>query len=263
MSASQDIQIEPMTTEQDVLDSFDCIVNAFGDQVNDAIWAQMNPGWDTPEGAARCAARLAARFRAITKDRNGRPNTIFLKATAPAPAATGAAATNGEPKRRIVGMAIWVQLSSVPGYGDPPVEDLGTAMDLEELYPGNEADQRFCRQLDYALHADRIRAVKEKAEAAAAGRHDGPPAALVLDLCASHSDFQRRGIATRLVQWGIDEAKARGGIECLTEASAMGRHVYIKLGFKQVGGEMDYATVDEEFRNRRPLPSNIFMRTGA
>ncbi|KAL2761042.1 hypothetical protein ACRALDRAFT_1059264 [Sodiomyces alcalophilus JCM 7366] len=253
--SAQDIRIEPMVDEKDVLDSFDCITDAFGIQVNDGIWTQMNPGWDTPEGNARCAARLAARFRTITKDRNGKPNTVFLKATAPNPAAPA-----DDTKRLIVGMAIWVQLSVVEGYGDPPVEDLGKVMDLEELYPGNEPEQRFCRQLDHALHTDRIRVVKEKGEPGATG--DKPPAAFVLDLCASHSNFQRRGIATRLVQWGIDEAKARG-IECLTEASAMGRHVYLKLGFKQVGGEMDYATVDEEFRTKRALPSNIFMRTGA
>ena len=40
----------------------------------------------------------------------------------------------------------------------------------------------------------------------------------------------------------------------------MGRHVYEKLGFHQEGGEVEY-DVAEEFKNR-PLPSNIFMRTG-
>ncbi|ROT41933.1 hypothetical protein SODALDRAFT_326117 [Sodiomyces alkalinus F11] len=256
MSASQDIRIEPTTEEQDLLDSFNCISNAFGTQANDGIWTHMNPGWDTPEGHARCAARLAARLRTITKDRNGRPNIVFLKATVPDPAVP--ADGSGDAKRIIVGIATWVQLSVVEGYGDRPAEDLAQAVDLEDLYPGSEADQRLCRQLDAALHADRIRVVKDKAAAAAS-----PPAVMVLDMCAVHSEYQRRGIATRLVQWGVEEARARGGLECLTEASSMGRHVYLRLGFRQVGEEMEYGTVDEEVRSKRTLPSNIFMRTGA
>ena len=69
----------------------------------------------------------------------------------------------------------------------------------------------------------------------------------------------------KLVGWGVEEARRRGGLECSTEASSMGRGAYMKLGFKTEGAPKDIVyEVDEEFKNegRDPLPPNLFLRTG-
>ncbi|KAF4470404.1 acetyltransferase [Fusarium albosuccineum] len=238
-----DLRIEPVSSADDVIEAFTCISAAFGKQTRDGIWMAMNPGWDTPAGATACAKRLADRWASSTRNRDGDLNTNFVKATLPD--------ANG--KHIVVGLAIWQQASVVDGYGDVPQEDLRKAMDLEALYPGNEAEQRYITQLDRSLHKRRIEVIKEKATAS-------PPAAMVMDLCVVDPAFQRRGIAQKLVQWGLDEAKRRGGLEAITEASSMGRNAYVKLGFKPEGGEVVY-DVDPEFKDR-DFPSNLFMRTG-
>ncbi|KAL8343092.1 hypothetical protein RB598_004442 [Gaeumannomyces tritici] len=252
--------VGPVQTEDDVARCHHCAVEAFARQARDGIWCAFNPRWDTPDGEARGAARLAARWRAsqaeggAARDAQGRPHTVILKAVLPAE-------REGEPET-VAGMAIWVQASFVAGHGVAPVEDLGAAVDLEALYPGDAAEQRYLCQLEAALHRHRVELLREKAAAAAADPAGlGPPAtaAFVLDLCAVDPAYQRRGIARALVQWGLDEAERRGGIECITEASSMGRQVYLQMGFKQEGGEMVYAV--DEFKDRT-LPSNIFLRTG-
>lgn len=237
-----DLQIELVTDAQDIVDGFDCICSTFGRQTHDGIWIAMNPGWDTPSGATQGAARMVDRWRAATRDRNGDANTMFLKATLP----------REEGGRAIVGMAIWLQASAVDGHGDRPAEDLREVMDLESLYPGNPDEQRYLCQLDHSLHRRRIEVVKEKAT-------HSPSSAMVLDLCVVDPAFQGRGIAKELVRWGLKEAERRGGLEAITEASSMGRHVYGKLGFQQDGPEIEYV-VDAKFADR-DTPSNIFMRT--
>ncbi|KAM0271170.1 hypothetical protein ACHAQH_009154 [Verticillium albo-atrum] len=246
MAASTDLRIDLITSADDFPEAHQVATNAFARQAGDEFWIHMNPGWDTPAGQAAGATRMAARFKATTRDANGNPNTMFLKATLPDP--------DNEGQRRIVGVAIWVQLSMVEGRGDKPVEDLSQAVDLKALHPGDEHAQRYSVEMDRGLHRQRIGVVKAKAG-------EAQPAVMVLDLCAVEVGFQRRGIAQKLVQWGLDEAKRRGGLEALTEASAMGRGAYVKLGFRQEGPEMDYG-VSEEFKDWKK-PSNIFMRTGA
>lgn len=237
--------IEPMTAPGDVVDGFDVICATFGRQTHDAMWMAFNPGWDTTEGKQACAQRMVKRWEGVTKDRNGDPNTVFLKATVP---------TDQEGARsRVVGFAVWVQLSVVEGYGDKPVEDLGTAMDLDELYPGNEAEQDYLRKLDRSFHGKRTEVVKAKASSSL-------PAVYALDLCVVDPEYQGRGIAKELVRWGIAEAERRGGLELVTEGSIMGRRVYEKLGFKPQWPEIEYE-VDPQFA-ARSRPSNVFMRTG-
>ncbi|KYK59040.1 hypothetical protein DCS_00167 [Drechmeria coniospora] len=248
------VRIDLIQDAGDVVRAFDCVCAAFGRQTNDGIWVQMNPAWDTLQGRQRAADVMVDRWRSTTRDNEGRLNSIFLKATVPSqvgpPGSDGHAATS----RDIVGIAIWQQASVVPGHGDKPPEHLAEVVNLEALHPGNEAEQRYACQLDASLRRRRIEVVKEKATAA-------PPAAMVLDLCAVDPAFQGRGIATKLVRWGLDEAQRRGGIEAITEASAMGRRVYQKLGFRQEGPEVRY-DVDAEFADRK-RPSNIFMRTSS
>ncbi|KAF9891665.1 hypothetical protein FE257_003677 [Aspergillus nanangensis] len=243
------IKVEPITAASDFARFFDITALAFGHQLQDGIWIAMNPGWDTPAGREAGIARLISRWKATTQDRNNNPNTIFLKASIPrqGQGQEGGGATD------IAGVAIWVQASTVEGYGDAPATDISQAMDLEALYPGNALEQKYLRQLEFSLHRRRAEVVREIASSSS-------PAAMVLDLCVVDPGFQRRGAASELVLWGLEEAKRRGGLEALLEASSMGRHAYRKLGFEQDGGEFEYL-VDEEFGDRQ-RPSNIFMRTG-
>ena len=84
----------------------------------------------------------------------------------------------------------------------------------------------------------------------------------VLDLCAVHPDFQGRGIASKMVRWGLEEAQRRGVPEAVTEGSAMGRHVYMKLGFHPEGLHDIHYHLDDEFSDRPAPPANLFLRTG-
>ncbi|ORY05825.1 hypothetical protein BCR34DRAFT_632815 [Clohesyomyces aquaticus] len=240
--STKDLRVEPIVNPADLAQAFRCTSEAFGRQTNDAVWTVTNPGWDTPAGQTSGTARLLKRWESITTNQDGKPNTVFLKATLPT-------STGGATHRTVVGLAIWQQCSFIPGYGDPPSDDIGS--DLDALDP---ADRRFASQMCCSLFKRRIEYVKEKAIA-------DPPATFVLDICAVDPAFQRRGIAGKLVQWGLDEAKRRGDLEATTEASGMGRGVYEKLGFRGEGtGDIVYV-VNEEFREREK-PPNVFLRTG-
>ncbi|KAI3397193.1 hypothetical protein diail_11167 [Diaporthe ilicicola] len=240
-----ELNIEVIDRAEDFTNAFECAAKCFGDQINDAVWTAMNPGWDTPEGKAAGAAKLVERWQSTATNKDGNPNTVFLKATLPDPQQAD--------QRVLVGFAIWVQYSVLEGYGDTPSMDLSKGVDVEALYPGNTAEQRFLSQAYASLLKQRVETVQSKAGAS-------PPATFVLDLCTVDPAFQRRGIALKLVQWGLEEAKRRGGLEATTEASAMGRHVYVKLGFKPVA-DVVYE-VDEDVIKGRTLPPNLFMRTG-
>lgn len=246
MSANTgDVEVALITDPADFTGAFIASANAFGHQIHDAIWISFSPRWDTPEGLAAGADRLVKRWAATTHDKHGRPNTVFLKATVPDPDHPG--------ERRIAGIAIWAQLSMVPGYGEVPSTDFGKGTDLKAMYGEDEATQRLACQVWASLVSRRVETVRAKEK-------EELPATFVLDMCAVDPAFQRRGIAMKLVQWGLDEAKRRGGLESTTEASVMGRHVYAKLGFKPVA-EIGYE-VDPELVDGKTLPSNLFMRTG-
>ncbi|KAL3459132.1 hypothetical protein BJX64DRAFT_207458 [Aspergillus heterothallicus] len=247
------LRIEPITSASDFARFFDITALTFGHQIHDGIWAAFNPSWDTPAGREAGIARLVSRWYSTTRDRNGELNTVFLKAVVPGDANGDSVQGKEGEKETIAGVAIWVQASNLPGYGDAPPTDLGAAMDLDALYPGNPGEQRYLRQIDASLHGRRAEVVAEIAGS-------DSPAVFVLDLCVVDPAFQRRGVAKGLVEWGLDEGKRRGGLEAVTEASAMGRHVYAGLGFVQEGGELE-CRVDEEFKGRS-WPSNVFMRTG-
>ncbi|KXH37959.1 acetyltransferase [Colletotrichum nymphaeae SA-01] len=242
---NSDVRIAVISQPEDFTQVTEVVRDAFGHQARDGVYLSMNPGWDTPEGVVRGAGRMANRFKTVNKNNKGEPNVVFLKATLPDPETAG--------QRRIVGMAIWAQQSAIEGHGDQPPKDLIKELGLESIFPGNEAEQRYAAACMGSLHKRREEVIAEKATAA-------EPAVFVLDMCAVDPKFQGKGIAKKLVQWGLDEAKRRGGLELLLEASSMGRHVYSKLGFKQEGPEIEY-DVEEQFAHR-DRPSNIFMRTG-
>ncbi|KFA71945.1 hypothetical protein S40288_06742 [Stachybotrys chartarum IBT 40288] len=244
MASDSDIRIEFVDQPDDIVQGFECLCATFGRQTHDGIFKAMNPGWDTPEGHAAGAQRMIDRWQAAKRTAAGDLSTIFLKATVPDAKSPGG--------RVVGGLAIWLQASVVPGHGEAPVEDLSQVMDLEAVYPGDKDEQRYLVQLDRSLHGRRIELVKAKAGAS-------PPAVMVLDLCIVHPEHQGKGLGRRLVQWGLDEAERRGGLEAVTEASPMGRKQYEKLGFKGVLPEIEYV-VDAQWEGRS-RPSNQFMRT--
>ncbi|PVH81068.1 hypothetical protein DL98DRAFT_458668 [Cadophora sp. DSE1049] len=242
---TSDVHVQPITNADDFSRCFAIAAAAFGTQTADGIWTAFNPGWDTSEGGISGAGRLQSRWASRRATEAGNPNVVFLKATIPDPSSSG--------EEIIAGMAIWVQLSTVEGHGDVPKTDLVEALQLNTLYSGDESAQKFLCQVIKSLTKQRKEVVKEAATR-------DPPAIMALDLCAVDPAFQRRGVAGELVQWGLDEAKRRGGLEAVTEASKKGRGVYARLGFKQEGEEIAYL-LDDEFKERL-MPSNIFMRTG-
>ncbi|KAF3492393.1 uncharacterized protein GIQ15_01910 [Arthroderma uncinatum] len=202
----------------------------------------MNPNWNSPKGQKEGASTLLARWQSATKNKEGQPNTVILKATLPDP--------QDGLKPKIVGAAIWTQASFVEGYGDMPTD---SPAGLATLTP---TERRFASQMYRSLWKRRVSLAQEKAKS-------DSPAMFALDTCAVNPDFQRRGVAGKLVAWGLEEAKRRGGLECMTEASPMGRSVYEKLGFRaESAGEDLVYDVDEEFMNR-DMPEILFMRTWA
>ncbi|KAI0193148.1 acyl-CoA N-acyltransferase [Astrocystis sublimbata] len=235
------VLVEVIDSAEDVCEGYQCLKEAFGTQTNDAIWTAFNPGWETPEGQAAGAERMVQRWRSVARDYRGNANEVFLKATLSDPEEPG--------RRRVVGLAIWSQATAVAGYGDLiAAED--AKIDLDALYPGNETEQRFLRQMIGSMTRKRREHVRARASA-------DPPAVMVLELCGTHPAFQRRGVAGKLVQWGLDEARRRGVPEAVTEASSMGRGAYQKLGFVPQGSDIIYE-VDEEFAGR-DKPPNLFM----
>jgi aminocarboxymuconate-semialdehyde decarboxylase len=244
MATQDQIIVSPVETENDLIQANYCVSEAFGRQTKDAVWMLMNPGWDTEAGQKLNAQTLIKRWRSTTTNKDGNPNTIFLKATLPHPSKDG--------ERKVVGMAIWAQQSYVEGYGDPFVGDMKEALNILE---GD--DKRFADQMFRSLWKRRIAYIKHVSES-----DRKPPAIFVLDCCAVDPAFQRRGVAGKLVQWGLEEAQKRGNLECTTEGSAMGRAVYRKLGFKDEGVGDIVFEVEDEFQ-ARDKPPNVFLRTGA
>jgi len=225
-------------TDADIARAYDICAAAFGAQTGDGIWIATHPGWDTPEGREKAIAGLKSTLTDTTKNKNGDPNIVFLKAD-----------LDGS----MVGFAIWRQLSALEGHGEPPVTEEQRLKDMKAKYPDNETESRYTYQLMASLQRQRTALAKQKAAT-------DQPALYALDICAVDPAFQGKGVAKKLVQWGVDEAKRRGDLELITEGSSMGRWVYQKFGFAQEGPEIVYE-VDEEFRGRK-RPSNIFMRTG-
>lgn len=239
---STDVLVQPVDNPDDFTQIYHCISEAFGRQIQDSIWISLNSNWNSPEGQREGASKLFERWQSVTKNKDGQPNTVILKATLPDP--------QDKTKLKIVGAAIWSQASFVDGYGDPPTD---SPADIAALTP---TEKRFASQMYRSLWKRRISLARENA-------NSDSPAMFTLDTCAVDPAFQRRGVAGKLVEWGIQEAKRRGKLECTTEASPMGRVVYKRLGFGAEGaGENLVYEVDEEFRNR-DKPEILFMRTWA
>ena len=228
-----DVLMEEVTDEMDFEAVFGVCAKAFGEQTADGIWTAANPGWDTEEGKVAGAARMADRWRA-TKSAG---HVHFVKASV---------TMDQSSQRHIVGVAIWVNASLDPKHGDVPAP-----LDFSDLHPEDPKTAKFCAQILGSMQRYRRQVLQEKLES-------DQKSVMVLDLCAVHPICQGRGVASKLVQWGLDEAKRLGDLEAITEASIMGRSVYKRLGFQEIV-EIEYA-LDEEFKDRSQ-PSNVFLRT--
>ncbi|TGJ85384.1 hypothetical protein E0Z10_g3363 [Xylaria hypoxylon] len=235
------VLIEVIENAEDFPEAFRCSSEAFGRQAHDAIWIAFNPGWDTPEGQAAGVERTLQRWRSAGTDNRGNPSAVYLKATLADPDQPG--------RRIIVGFAVWAQVSTIEEHGAVVSGEMSDDM-AAAIHPESKSEQRFLQQMFRSLLKSRVEYVKSKAT-------ENPPAIMCLDLCATHPAFQRRGIASKLVQWGVDEAHRRGIPNATMEASSMGRHVYQRLGFRPRGSDIVYE-VDDEFSNR-DKPPNIFM----
>lgn len=233
--ADRKSRVELIKDESDLTDSYECARASFGMQMRDVFWLATNPKHDTPQGHAAGVERLARRWRE-TKDEG---HCYFLKAIV----------TEHDGTEHIGGMAIWTEQSAER---NPPRKELDETMDVTTL--GDEKEQRFARQMFASFMRRRSEVV---AEAARNGR-----SIMVLDLCCVHPNFQKMGLARKLVQWGLDQAARLGdkgqGLECFTEASPMGRPVYQKMGF-QFDSEMVYA-MDDEFKDRKVAPNTHLRR---
>lgn len=242
---------------------FSATADAFGNQTRDLLWRTFNPDWDKPEGIAAGAARVQDRVKGSAVDKDGRPAAVVLAGSIKVGNAhTNDVEADGEDGWQFVGLAIWAQLTTVPGEGaviyEGPVEGRKEKLGVEKRFPESETMQLLLCKLDAGLHTLRDQALREIAKE---GR--SPPAAFTLDLCAVRPDAQGKGVAKALVRWGLDEAERRG-LECMTEASMMGRGVYEKLGMAPVQ-QVEYG-VDEEMLKKvgltlKDLPDNVFMRT--
>lgn len=241
-----DVRILLVESPADFEQVFAVEAAAFARQSQDGLWMTLHPGWDDPAVVPSFVRNRVLRWQNTTSDAQGRPNALFLKAVVSEP-------VQGSTEKidKIVGTATWVQNSADPGFGDRPLTIEGHQKIFNMAFPEDEDLARFLAQALGGMQAFRRQVAEEKSGSA-------QPNWFVLDVCAVHPDYQGRGIAGKLVQWGLDEAERRGGLECTTEASAMGRRVYERLGFA-IGPEIDYG-VDDEFKDK-PLPSNVIMRT--
>ena len=210
---STSVLVQPVNSPDDFAAVYHCIREAFVRQIRDSIWISMNPEWGPPEGQKEGASKLLRRWQSVTKNKEGQPNTIILKASVPNP--------QDETKHKIMGAAIWSQTSFVDGHGDRPTD---SPADVAAL---SDTEKRFASQMYRSLWKRRVALAREKA-------CSDSPAMFTLYTWAVDPAFQRRGVAGKLVEWGLQEAKRRGGLECTTEAS---RHVWGELCIQSSGSE--------------------------
>lgn len=71
---------------------------------------------------------------------------------------------------------------------------------------------------------------------------------LRLTILGTHPDYRQRALATKLVQWGIAKSEEERTPITLF-ASPMGKKLYNKLGFKEIGSEKIQVPGDEAFVN--------------
>ena len=89
---------------------------------------------------------------------------------------------------------------------------------IDELIPAGKEERAFAQKVMDALLSRRVR--------------DMGTAHGLLDICYTVSKYERKGVASALVSWGLKILDEKGWI-AFTEASSRGEPVYARLGFEQ------------------------------
>ncbi|KAL8833168.1 MAG: hypothetical protein Q9170_004449 [Blastenia crenularia] len=134
----------------------------------------------------------------------------------------------------ILGQATWILL-------DRPLEN--------EILVGEGWDTEEDKEFSQLLHEQQMR-YRIEASRAVQGR------LLVLDCLAVRSEHQRKGIGSKLIQWGTKLADELQ-VEAVVEASMKGAPVYEKHGLRNVS-KMQYS-MPAKFAGRR-TPNLLFMK---
>lgn len=130
----------------------------------------------------------------------------------------------------VLGWACWVRKgeedTSVSQGQSPTVQQQSTTQaEKKTVHEPSTAPKTSAQMLGGRMHGDM--AGKEKL-------HMDGGVYMVLQSLATDPNYQRRGIGSKLVQWGLDQADAEG-LPCWIHASDAGRRVYEAAGFEQVG----------------------------
>ena len=70
---------------------------------------------------------------------------------------------------------------------------------------------------------------------------------VVLEVMATHTDFQKQGLASTVVKWACERAD-REGLELYLDSSLMGRPLYEKFGFVAEMDKMDSKSTSPPMR---------------
>ncbi|KAI9696899.1 MAG: hypothetical protein M1820_007974 [Bogoriella megaspora] len=140
---------------------------------------------------------------------------------------------------RMVGLAIWVAPEGEGGVGEEPGEVLGMAAGVEEGKVG-EGEPEEPVIMDGEVRRESVEKLRRERERVMGSRKDYWYLASLL----THEEYQRKGVAKLLLNWGIEQAD-RDGADIYLESSPAGLPVYKKFGFKPEGGfvmnNSDYA----------------------
>ncbi|KAF2257768.1 acyl-CoA N-acyltransferase [Lojkania enalia] len=100
-----------------------------------------------------------------------------------------------------------------------PWEEVEDSLKIPEMY--SESDERVWNGFFGGLAEGKRRVMGDRPY-------------YVLDTLVTHPDHHRRGAGTLLTAWGCDRADEKG-IEVYLEASPMGKPLYERFGFQEVG----------------------------
>lgn len=111
-----------------------------------------------------------------------------------------------------VGGAKWVFYSAAPERS----ETVNVTW-IDDSTAKGKLEREFAQAVMDEFHGRRVRYM--------AGPH------ALLNICYTSPGYERRGVASALVEWGMERADKEGW-RCFTEASPRGTPVYARLGFK-------------------------------
>ncbi|KAE8166832.1 acyl-CoA N-acyltransferase [Aspergillus tamarii] len=154
--------------------------------------------------------------RALTKD-IGNPRKCLLKVID-----TDADPAKNEPS--IVGFALWSLPAPVSNVSTMENKAGSEGIEIEELEDGfsppwpESCDGALCERFFGRNYEQQVEVMRDK-------RY------YYVDIVGTHPAARRRGVATMLVNWGLERAKEEG-LEVYLSSTREGRLVYEKVGFE-------------------------------